>query len=495
MHIETLIKLLILLLSEYKVSGRLDSVALAKKVLEETTINKKAKVFNDDTELIVKLRELITSIIEEQITPNEELLLSIELMLTDKPMLTKVISKYVDRRDQNRVISNLLVELNAKVKQMGAKRLLQKALALVASNNTDTDTVLESLIDNLTDVKTMRDITNPAIVDKIDFSDENSIKDAADRAAQLVTGGDALQTGWACLNKMTQGGFRRGETVCVGALPHNYKSSFTKSVFMQIATLNKPVPDNVNKIPTLLLISLEEEVDNIMSFFYLYLKHTVNGITFNNKEQKNLDPVDMRNYVTEHLAKASGYHIEVLRFKPEMLTYSVLFNAVDMLEKQNYEIHGLFLDYAKKMNRAGCKSTGPMGTDLLDLFSRLRNRFSASNTLFFTPHQLSTGAKQLLRNGMPPLEFVKAIQGGGYYADSSQIDQELDLELFIHIVKVGSDSFLSIQRGKHRIPTVISTADKYALLEFADEYSPIRGDSENYKACKKEAKSDDEFDF
>ena len=495
MHIEILIKLLILLLSEYKTYGRIDSVALAKKILEETNIEKKAKVYNDDTELMVKLREMITKIVDEKIEPNEELLLSVELMLAEKPLLVKVINKYVDKRDQKRVISNLLIELNSQVKKMGSKRLLQIALNKVASNNTDTDIVLETLIEKLNDVKSMRDIVNPAIVDKINFSDNESIRDAANRASQLVSGGIALKTGWECLNNMTQGGLRRGEFVTASALPHNYKSSFTKSLFMQIARLNKPIADNPEKTPMLLLISLEEEVDNIMSFFYLYLKYTVDGITFSKKEQKNLNNDDIREYVTQHLSRASGFHIEVLRFRPELLTYSALFNTVNEYEKKGYEIHGIFLDYVKKMNRAGCNNTGPMGTDLLDLFSRLRNEFSGKKILFFTPHQLNPAAKQLTRNGMPPLEFVKFLPGKGYYADSSQLDQEIDLELFLHIVTIGKKSYLSIARGKHRIPTVIPESEKFLLLEFSDEISPIRGDSEDYKACKKEVKNESEFDF
>jgi len=495
MHIEILIKLLILLVSEYKVNGKIKSVALAEKILEETTVDKKAKIYNDDTELIVKLREMIKNIINDKIEPNEELLLSIELSLVEKPSLLEIVKKYVNSKHQKKLISNLLLELNSQVKKLSSRRLLQIALNKLAANNTDTDVVLESLIEKLNDVKTMRDIVNPAIVDKINFSDPESIRAAANRASQLVSEGVALKTGWKCINAMTQGGLRRGEFVTASALPHNYKSSFTKSLFIQIARLNQPVADNPEKTPMLLFISLEEEIDNIMSFFYLYLKHTVDNKTFTKKEQKNLDKNDIREYIMQNLSKVSGYHIEVLRFRPELLTYSALFNIVNEYEKMGYELHGVFLDYVKKMNRAGCNNSGPMGTDLLDLFSRIRNEFSSKKILFFTPHQLSTNAKQLLRNGMPALEFVKFLPGKGYYADSSQLDQEIDLELFLHITKIGKKSYLAVARGKHRIPTIIPEEDKFTLLEFSDPISPLRGDSEDYTPCCKEANNDEEFDF
>ena len=495
MYMEILIKLLILLISEYKESGKIISGSLAKKILEEINIENKPKVYSDDTELIVNLKEMIEKIVDGKLEPNEELLLSIELLLAEKPHLLNIINKYVNKKNQKRIISNLLIELNSQLKKISSKRLLQTALAKVASNNTDTDMIIETLIDKLEDIKSMKDIVNPAVVDKINFSDPESIRAAANRASQLVSEGQALKTGWKCINAMTQGGLRRGELVTASALPHNYKSSFTKSLFMQIARLNKPVADNPEKTPMLLFISLEEEIDNIMSFFYLYLKHSIDNKTFSKKEQKNLDNNDIREYITQHLSKVSGYHIEVLRYRPEFLTYSALFNIVNEYEKKGFELHGVFVDYVKKMNRAGCNNSGPMGTDLLDLFSRIRNEFSSKKILFFTPHQLNTSSKQLLRNGMPPIEFVKFLPGKGFYADSSQLDQEIDLELFLHIVKINKKSYLAVARGKHRIPTIIPEEDKFTLLEFSDSISPIREDSDDYSPCCKEAKTDNEFIF
>jgi len=49
------------------------------------------------------------------------------------------------------------------------------------------------------------------------------------------------KSGWQALNRMTQGGFRRGEFCTIGALQHKYKTGFSLSVFMQIARHNKPI--------------------------------------------------------------------------------------------------------------------------------------------------------------------------------------------------------------------------------------------------------------
>jgi hypothetical protein len=101
-----------------------------------------------------------------------------------------------------------------------------------------------------------------------------------------------------------------------------------------------------------------------------------------------------------------GFSIRVFRMIPELTTYTKLFNLTEKLERQGFEIQGVFVDYVKKMSRDGCNKQGAMGTDLLELFSRLRNYYSARMTLFVTPHQLSSGANTLIRTGLSADEFA-----------------------------------------------------------------------------------------
>jgi len=83
-----------------------------------------------------------------------------------------------------------------------------------------------------------------------------------------------------------------------------------------------------------------------------------------------------------------------------------------------------------------------------------------------TPHQLSTEAKMLIRDGRQ--DFVKLIPNLGYTSSSKQLDQEIDLEIYIHIEKVNGKSYLTIQRGKHRGTGIIPDAQKYMVLPFFD---------------------------
>lgn len=56
----------------------------------------------------------------------------------------------------------------------------------------------------------------------------------------------------------------------------------------------------------------------------------------------------------------------------------------------------------------------------------------------------------LIRNGMDE-QFVAEIKNKGYYDGCRTLDQEVDMELYIHIVKVDGRSYLTLQRGKHRV--------------------------------------------
>lgn len=93
-----------------------------------------------------------------------------------------------------------------------------------------------------------------------------------------------------------------------------------------------------------------------------------------------------------------------------------------------------------------------------------------------TPHQLSTEAKQLIRNGMSEDRFVKEVAEKGYWSGSKQLCQEIDLELHIHLFKHNKETYLAVQRGKHRVPTIIPDESKYFILKFPKNGMPIPDD-------------------
>ncbi len=255
-----------------------------------------------------------------------------------------------------------------------------------------------------------------------------------------------LKTGWHALNRMLQGGFRRGEMTVISALQHMNKTGFSLSIFKQIALYNKPYMLDMTKKPMLLRISFEDDTNINLDYLYKVLK-----------TDESLDPVDvshlteesMSEYVKQRL-EVNGYQIKLLRVDPSQWTYRSICNKIIEYEAQGYEIHALMLDYLGMVPTTGCINSGPTGTDIRDMFRRMRNFTGPKRIALITPHQISSQGKALTRSGINDFHFVKEINGKGYYAGTSQLDQEVDLEIYIHLAKYQKNTYLTVQRGKHR---------------------------------------------
>lgn len=115
------------------------------------------------------------------------------------------------------------------------------------------------------------------------------------------------------------------------------------------------------------------------------------------------------------------------------------------------------------LSKRGCQQ-GPHGFETRDLFRRVRNFTAPRGITFITPHQLSTQAKELVRSQIE--NFVQEIVNKGYYDSCRTVDQEVDLELTIHIEKMGGESFLTVGRGKHRKITITPEKDLFTVLKF-----------------------------
>lgn len=301
---------------------------------------------------------------------------------------------------------------------------------------------------------------DPAIVDSVDIGDDAAMTAVCKAIQEMGNQTTILKTGWQDLNAMWQGGVRRGEFITVQALQHNYKTGFSLTVFKQLCIYNTPILDNPNKKPLMLRISFEDSLAMNIQFLYQNLYQNENDGALPDVTSTPIG--EMVAYVKQRLQQ-TGYHVKLMRVNPSEWTYRDIQNTVLELEANGYEIHCLMLDYLPMIPTTGCEQ-GPAGVDYRDLVRRMRNFCSARKIACLTPWQISTEGKNMLREGRT--DFVKAIAGMGYYSSSKQIDQEVDLETVIHIEKLNGDSYLTIQRGKHRLPTNISDSLKYFVLPF-----------------------------
>jgi hypothetical protein len=372
--------------------------------------------------------------------------------LSDKQLLT--------------LTNNIKASIGSHFREQQIEEILSKASTAFKYNRDkikDINQFLSELQAQLDPLQADISIKDPAIISEIDIGNDESMLKVFSEIKNSTNGNGIYKLGWGAVNKMTQGGLRQSEFILINALQHKYKTGFTLSLFKQIAMLNKPLNKDPNKKPLLLRISFEDELTSNLQFLYQSIKYD------ETREYVDIDNVsieEMSGFVKDRL-QVNGFQVKMMRVDPTLWSYRSICNKVLEMEAQGYVVEILFLDYLNKVPTTGCVNTGATGTDIRDQFRRIRNFASPRKTTVITPHQLSTEAKQLLRTGIPEDQFVKVINEKGYYSGCKQLDQEIDLELYIHLFKHNKETYLSIQRGKHRLPTIIHDEDdKYCIYKF-----------------------------
>lgn len=303
-----------------------------------------------------------------------------------------------------------------------------------------------------------------AILTSVDFDNPDEILNLYKNSQQAGQGEFLYRTGYKALNRMLQGGIRPGNFVLINALQHKNKTGFTLSLFRQIAVYNKPKNTDPAKKPLLLWISFEDKTEKNLKALYIDQKYS------ETRELVKIDPsMTPKDFMEGFLPqmRASGFHIKMFRINPTDWTFHALFNLVMTLESEGYCLEGLFCDYLGMLPTTGCNKTGPIGTDMRDLFRRTRNFCEQRGAFFVTPHQLSTDAKALIRGDIPEGDFVKMIAEKGYTSGSKQLDQEVDIELYIHLFHYKGECIFTVQRGKHRIETILEDESwKFFMYKF-----------------------------
>lgn len=307
-------------------------------------------------------------------------------------------------------------------------------------------------------------VKDPAIISEVDVDDEAAMAAVYEQIQDAENGASILKTPWKGINRMLQGGVRRGEMGCVSALQHNYKTGFTLNLLKGFALYNTPFMLDPNKKPLLLRISFEDTIENNFEFLYKSLVENESGQEANTV---GMDPKEIAQIVKRKL-RVNGYHVKMIRVDPTQWAYRDILNKIIELEMLGYEIHACIIDYLAMIPTTGCIQ-GPAGSDVRDLFRRMRNFCNPRKIALVTPHQISTDAKRQMRLGST--DFVKQLPGKGYYAGCASLDNELDWEIHMHIEKLNGRSYLTLIRGKHRLNTMLPLDDFYCVLPF----EPIAG--------------------
>ena len=459
-----------------------------------------AGFYTDDSQPILGTKALLADSLQELCTnivnniegySEDDIVDSLSLLLKDdKNTLTSVLTN-LQKEMNNSALKRSVVSLRIQLKQYTKEVTIKKKLAKAYyDTNVNKSISILDYTKNLVmelDLLTSSSGENiPGIVNEIDIED-SSMVNAINSAKDMLDGSSKLQTGFREMNTMLQGGINRGNSVVINALQHEYKSGLVQTLAMQIPMFNKPHMIDIEKKPLVLYISFEDDADVFITFMYKYLYSSEHGV---NPDMGEISSEEIQAYIKEKI-KINGYHIKMVRVNPSEWTYKELFNYVLHLESQGYEIHACIVDYLIKMSVAGCVGKG--GTEYRDLFDKCRQFFSVRKITFITPHQMSTEAKQLVRNGENKLKFVKEVAGKGYTELSKQIDQVVDIEICIAKALWNKKWVLTMYIGKHRGAGILDDNDKYQVLAFPFRMPiPSNVDKEDYRPINVNKSKDEE---
>jgi len=375
----------------------------------------------------------------------------------------------------------------AKVAREGYRKLIREQ----PSKLIDLMEVIRKQREKLEELETASASSDEAIMETIDMSvsDEELDKyiESREKENKIVA---VYKTGWKDYTETLQGGFRSGEAVCISALAFNFKTGLTISSFLGVLMANKP--QNVKKGMKALAswVSLEDNLDNVINTMYRIIRGT-EGTPLNeiDNEVANFGIGTLIRYVRDTVAK-NGWSLKLDRINPTMWSFSGVFSYYNKLMSQKYDVKLAAIDYVGQIPTTGCNHNGPMGEDKRDLVRRLRNYFSAKDILWMTPWQLNSQAGALTKEGLNDLEFVEHVAGKPYYQGVSTLNTEWDLEISCHTAVVAKKkAWLTVMRGKHKLPTTLAPSKFYFALPFPPN-GPIPFDFDKRKKISVRERSD-----
>lgn len=465
----TLTKCIILLCREmelYKDTETKDySLDLVKTIVD--LFSKESKpLLGGETILIDSMLELLNSMANDIDSYDVTSIIdNLSIILKDHQSLlnsvVKSLTKELSESGLKKSIVSVRTQLNNYYREIEVKKRIARANFELSSGKYEGNfkEYIDGLLLQIDSLNTKVSEKTPGVVTEIDIEDD-SMTEVLSSVKSLDNGMGKMKTGWKEMNTLLQGGWRRGEMVMIESLPHNYKSGLSQSLFLQASRHNVPLMIDKNKKPLNIYISFEDDAEVFGAFMYKYLYFEEHRKL---PDMETVTPVEMHAYMRERL-KVNGYHVKMLRINPSDWSFKDLFNYILKLEADGYEIHQCIIDYLSKLPPTGCIGKG--GVEYRDLYDRCRQFFSPKKITLITPHQVSTEAKQLIRNGISRLNFVKEIVEKGYTELSKQLDQVVDIEIAIAIAYINKKPVLTIQRGKHRGAGILDDKDKYQILHF-----------------------------
>lgn len=373
----------------------------------------------------------------------------------------------------------LLQEINSasRIKrERDIRSLISAANVQVTVNPDNIDTLdefVDSLIDKLTATQLNTGQKDKAVINDIRFDDtDGQMEEVFEKYIDEEEGKSSWILPWKALGDAFQGFWKSGDTVLIGAMQHNYKTSFTLSLFKGLAVFNKANDFRTDPSlePCISRISFEDNMVNNLSFLALNILWNKNFKEGSNKPSdiSNLNSNDMTTLVIDELTQ-NGWKIHMARVNGDEWSYKDVIKKTLTLASEGYDVKAQILDYLFMVSKAGLEFNS-MGSDVRNLLRKMRNFYGAKEILGITPSQLSPAVKKLISEGVVAKnDLLEYICDLGMFSESSKLPEEPEIVFYLNKVKTSEAEFLHILVEKHRTSKVLINASlKSFYLRFPD---------------------------
>lgn len=296
-------------------------------------------------------------------------------------------------------------------------------------------------------------------IDELDFSSKSSMLDSANKYAKSKKK-NVIKLGWQGLNRMMglNGGICRGELVGFAAPSYHGKSLVLMNIARWATVHNKYELNDPTKIPTILLISLENEVSDDYN--------DMSKAAYVNAFHRPVPPEMTRDELIDinyNYYNKCGNRLIVKRFG-EDFGYADLVKLLARLEMRNMEIVCMIIDYPGLM-RLDINEKDNAPKALERLFQKLLDLSHSKDIATVAGIQLDRTAEQLISKG--EVCAVKKLTADAL-ADSKGIKRALDILIFQIKEDIEGLSYLTFAWNKHRNNSPPRTDDKFCGYRFED---------------------------
>lgn len=309
---------------------------------------------------------------------------------------------------------------------------------------------------------------HPALINTVSFTPDTAGEEVMQKALASIGDEQVFTPGWQCVRKQCgpAGGWRRGMSLLVLAMEFSYKSSMCLHIFRWLAVYNKPYvsEEKKDKKPLLYRMSLENNLWQDVLYLYQEIYANEHGVL---PDMEAVDYIDADRYVKAKL-QANGWHVIMEQYDPNQLNFRTVFDIIEKLEADGYDVQHFNIDYLAMIDKAGCEGNAT-GDDIRTLFRKTANFCKKKNIYLVTPHQISSDAFQLRRAGREE-DFVKDVAGKGYIDGCRRLNQEPDMDMYTHVVHTSTGSFLTSNSYRHRSFKSTPKEDKFWIRKFENNF-------------------------